>query len=262
MCGKLDKVQEDFARRVSSFVEEGDTEAEARSRAGQQLAALRWGPTRCPIYNLILVGTVLASGYRERQLALARWLAEDARVPVDGMDVSGAQALHHTLSCAPVFEGELAQILHDAGADVNHRDRHGCTPMHEAMQISDGTSFAAVRPRRDALMWYIAHGGNMDIADNEGTRPRGVLQKSNRLWTTMGHYHTLELVERVEDEDRRRKNDREHCCAFCGRAPEEDKPLLVCSKCKIVRYCRPPRQCQVADWPHHKTSCRKAGSTT
>lgn len=233
-------------------------EMQARERAAQELYLLRWGPTRIPIYNLVLVGTVLAAPRRAQQLTLARWLADEARVPANGTDISGAQALHHTLSCAPVVDTELADILVRAGADINRRDRHGCTPMHEALQINDGTSAAAVRPHRDALVWYLAHGGNMDIADNDGSRIRDLLKKANKLWTTLGHYHVLELVERVEDVDRRRKAERERCCTFCGRGPEDSKQLPLCSKCKVARYCPPPRQCQLGDWPQHKHSCGQA----
>ncbi|PPQ79279.1 hypothetical protein CVT25_002718, partial [Psilocybe cyanescens] len=42
---------------------------------------------------------------------------------------------------------------------------------------------------------------------------------------------------------------RRACRAQCG----EGNPKLVCSKCKIARYCSP--ECQKEDWKYHKTYC-------
>lgn len=261
MCGVLDKVKKDFTRRVFELMAvQSKSEPEARSEATKQFYELRWGPTKIPIYNLVLVGTVLATWYRERQMKLMRWLIDEAKVPVDGIDISGAQTIHHAISCVPVFDAQFAQMLYDAGGDVNHRDRYGCTAMHEALQIHDGRSADAVRRQKDALVWYLEHGGNMDIKDNDGNRVRDVLKNSYKIWYLGGHFHTLELVEIVEDEDRRRRALADRCCAFCGREPDNASTLLVCSQCNGSRYCSPPRQCQAGDWPHHKPSCRKIQS--
>ena len=40
----------------------------------------------------------------------------------------------------------------------------------------------------------------------------------------------------------------------CTRCNTEGDCLKVCGKCKAVRYCS--RQCQVSDWPKHKSVCR------
>eukprot|EP00026_Physarum_polycephalum_P007141 Phypoly_transcript_07196.p1 GENE.Phypoly_transcript_07196~~Phypoly_transcript_07196.p1 ORF type:complete len:492 (+),score=58.38 Phypoly_transcript_07196:100-1575(+) len=43
-------------------------------------------------------------------------------------------------------------------------------------------------------------------------------------------------------------------CAQCG-APDSQKKLLVCSRCKLVKYCSP--ECQRSHWKKHKPECNK-----
>lgn len=38
------------------------------------------------------------------------------------------------------------------------------------------------------------------------------------------------------------------------RAPSDEKPLFVCSRCKLITYCGQPHQKH--DWPNHKEFCR------
>ncbi|PPQ75521.1 hypothetical protein CVT26_012545 [Gymnopilus dilepis] len=46
-----------------------------------------------------------------------------------------------------------------------------------------------------------------------------------------------------------------HRCAKCGtlEAPESEKKLQCCSRCRAARYCSVA--CQKADWPTHKVLC-------
>lgn len=124
----------------------------ARKDAAQELYNLRWGPTKIPIYNVILAGTVLAPWYHDKQLQLTRWLILEAKVPVNGKDLSDAETIHHAIACAPTCELEFAQMLYDAGGDIHQRDRYGCTAMHEAMQIHDGRSREAIQRHKDAIV--------------------------------------------------------------------------------------------------------------
>jgi hypothetical protein len=39
-------------------------------------------------------------------------------------------------------------------------------------------------------------------------------------------------------------------CETCGKGND----LKSCSRCKNVKYCS--RECQVSDWPSHKTACK------
>jgi SET and MYND domain-containing protein len=42
-------------------------------------------------------------------------------------------------------------------------------------------------------------------------------------------------------------------CACCFKVAAETRPLLRCSRCKLMRYCN--AACQAADWPLHKHEC-------
>lgn len=47
-------------------------------------------------------------------------------------------------------------------------------------------------------------------------------------------------------------------CANCNnpkRKDDENKRLLRCSGCKLVRYCC--RECQFIDWTNHKVICKR-----
>lgn len=262
LSGMLEPLQAEYAARTEQNMHTRHlSRAAAAEITAKQLHALRWGNTRIGVYHLVLVGMRLAPAepHRSAHLALARWLAQTARVPVDARDASGAQALHHALSCAPVFEPEFAQILYDAGAEVTAKDRYGCTPMHEAMQIHDGRTRASLKRHKEALEWYLAHGGNLDVRENDGRSVRDLVNDSRRIWTAAGHWDVIrELVDVVEREDRRRAALGERCCTFCGREPQGEIKLLQCSQCKAARYCSAPRRCQASDWPRHKIDCRKS----
>ncbi len=44
----------------------------------------------------------------------------------------------------------------------------------------------------------------------------------------------------------------EKLCRVCGKGAQGEK-LRCCGKCKKVYYCC--RDCQLADWPSHKSDC-------
>ena len=42
-------------------------------------------------------------------------------------------------------------------------------------------------------------------------------------------------------------------CAYCGKGEADGVKLLLCSRCRNVKYC--DRECQKAHWPEHKLTC-------
>ncbi|TCD60336.1 hypothetical protein EIP91_010345, partial [Steccherinum ochraceum] len=218
----LDAVKANFERRVSAH---GGDDA-ARKSAADDIYALRWGPTRVPIYNLLLLATIIEPDKRAGILAVTRWLASDANVPVNGRDVSGTTAIHHSISTKPAFDPEFAQILLDAGGDVMIRNRYGETAVFEAGKIFESHKADVVEKATTAIKWYLTHGGSVDIKDNDGMSARGMLEDSRVVHSRRGGATVAKLYQMIEVEDRRRRVKDGRCCTFCGLEPPKDAPLL------------------------------------
>lgn len=247
--GDLPAVQADFENRVKDFNKNLNAD-DARTKAAHELYSLKWGPTKVPIYNLLGISCHIFPHQRVQLLAVTRWLSTIAKVPVDGTDVSGTTALAHSISTHPAFDPEFAQILYDAGGDVNVRNRYGATPAHDMSMILS-LDEQDVRRMEEALRWFVTHGGNVDLKDGDGITARTLAETTARRFTS------TEILLILGKEDKRRQDRREMCCAFCGR--EDAKHLLQCSRCKKAKYCEPSsRRCQKLDWPRHKSGCKTA----
>ena len=256
--GLLDVLQEDVDKRKKDCAAKGESDPGAATV--RDIYNLRWGPTQVPVFNLILLSTLLLKSMRSEHLKIARFLINDMKVPVDGTDLSGAQAIYHAISTKPAFDPEYAQLLYDAGGDVNARNRYGDTAAAEIAMLP-GYDEAAKRKARDALAWFLAHGGNVDVRNNDGVSARWVMSGAHeQLVRRVGMDRALvetPMWDIVIEEDRRRMELGMKACAFCGRGQEQTgRALLVCSRCKGAAYCAPPRKCQTADWKTHKQKCK------
>ena len=245
--GDLPAVQADLLKREVEDYCKDFNEDEARTRAAQDIYHLKWGPTKVPIYNLLGISFHTFRHQQLQHLAIARWLSTVAKVPVDGTDMSGTTALAHSISTHPAFDPEFAQILYDAGADINVRNRYGATPAHE-MSLVLSLDEQDVRKTEEALRWFVTRGGNVDVKDGDGITARTLAEM------TAKRFRSKNIFLLLENEDKRRKGRKEMCCTLCGR---EDVKLLQCSRCRQARYCEPSaRQCQKVDWPRHKLGCK------
>lgn len=244
--GDLMMVRADYLGQVSTGeLVLGSMEA-SRLSVSKHLYGLHWGPTKVPLYNLLGLFMIIMPGLRKGYLDIARFLINNANVPVTGVDLSGTTALSHSFSTKPGLDFEYAQMLYDAGGDVNNRNRYGGTVGHEIIQVYQFQNKKVVEEAKTAFNWFLAHGGNIDIADTDGCSVRSTLVKMKPL--------LVEFVKLAEKEDRRRAVRGDACCTTCGR---EDKKLLICGRCKKARYCQPPgRICQKVDWPRHKKECK------
>lgn len=245
LMGDLESVKADVVARVESLQLENPALStdDARAEAAERVGALQWGPTKVPVFNVLLLASLIIPELRAAHLTLTRWLAAPrpggAGVPVDGRDLSGTTALAHSISTKPALDEEFAQVLYDAGADINARNRYGAGPAHEFVMIWSADAAAGARACQ-ALKWFLAHGGNMWVTDNDGVSPWQVVRNSQRARRIPAAVHLAEIMD-VEHE--RRRAARGKCCEFCGRADAEK--LLVCGRCKNARYCAPPaRSCQ------------------
>ncbi|KAJ7452891.1 hypothetical protein FB451DRAFT_1342615 [Mycena latifolia] len=231
-AGNVEQARAEFARRVARHrAKTASTEAAERA-AAQEISALTWGPTRLTIFHVLLHFRVLFPAHWAGYLEIAHFLATEARVPVDGADLSGTLALSVAIGTKPIVDFEYAQLLFDAGGD---------TPNDKSI----------VARAAGALEWFLAHGGNVDIADGDGMRPRYMASRLVRFAPSLE-----DLIAEVDRKRNARAISVDSCCGLCGR---EDGKLLKCSKCKAVRYCEPSaRACQKLDWPHHKKNCVQA----
>ncbi|KAI4154659.1 MAG: hypothetical protein LQ340_001530 [Diploschistes diacapsis] len=152
-----------------------------RSQAGakDELFRQRWGPTRIPVFNVILTLVYLQPRSRAERLATVRWLVHEARLGTDGIDLSGTSALMHAISMKPYLDTDFAQLMLDGGADVNRRNRYGCTTASEIAMVWPGQD---EEPAARAMRWFVEHGGDVDIRDGDGiSAKRTVMKQAGRL---------------------------------------------------------------------------------
>lgn len=249
-AGNLSMVQIDFLTRATKYLEPNDASDDttrtpaAHTAAAKELFDLRWGPTKVPIYNLLGLFSIIKPSQRKSYLEIARFLINVAKVPVNGADLSGTTALSHSFSTKPGLDFEYAQMLYDAGGDVNNRNRYGGTVGQEIVQVYMRYDAEIVKTAQNAFQWFLDHGGNVDVADTDGCTVRSIIDTTK----------IKGLHQALEKESRRRAARGNSCCTLCGR---EDIKLLTCGRCKKATYCQPPgRKCQNIDWPRHKKECK------
>lgn len=248
MHGQFDLVEDDHKLRVLTTLTENEklNFEEARELVAQDLFALRWGPTKVPIFNLLGLFSLIVPAKRKKYLSIARYLIDEAKVPVDGTDLSGTTALSHSFSTKPSCDLEYAQMLWDAGGEINNRNRFGGSVGQEICQVYDMRNRSVVQKAMESLEWYLKHGGSVDIVDTDGLTARHAVDKIREVVPGLRNI--------VNKEDERRRACAEKCCTLCGREPTR---LLVCGRCKKTRYCdRQVRTCQALDWPRHKKECK------
>lgn len=137
----------------------------------------KWGPTRVPVYNVLLILLYLAPEHRQSRMRMVRYLADEAKVPVDGTDLAGTSALMYSISTKPYLDFEFADIMLNQGAEINRRNRYGCTAAHDIVMLRP-TSAEAEERAVSALKWFVERGGNPDIKEGDGISPRFL---ANRL---------------------------------------------------------------------------------
>lgn len=80
---------------------------------------------------------MLKPANRKLYVEIIRYLTLEAKVPVDSMDLSGNATFMWAISTTPYFDSEIADIMLEAGAVVNHRNRYGCTAAHDVCMLRD-----------------------------------------------------------------------------------------------------------------------------
>ncbi|KAG6835670.1 hypothetical protein H0H93_015908 [Arthromyces matolae] len=211
LYGSIKDVEMDFMRRFDKNCRKVEQEPgkiedklpEIHKQTSQKLYDLRWGPTKVPIYNLLGLFFRVIPPNRANYLSIAQYLIDIAQVPVDGTDLSGTTALSHCFSTKPACDLDYAQMLYDAGGDVNHRNRYGGTVAEEIAQVyvypslnpEDAVRKETIQKAVDSFKWFLSHGGNVDIKDTDGITARILVDKIGLV--------ELKVVLKEEDERRR-----------------------------------------------------------
>lgn len=86
-------------------------------------------------------------------------------------------ALMYSLCTKPYFDPEFAQVMLDAGGDINRRDRFGGVAAHDITTVQLLYRPGAHERAGLALQWFLEHGGNLDIEDGEGLSARHIIAK-------------------------------------------------------------------------------------
>ncbi|KAJ2853173.1 hypothetical protein GGI22_004969 [Coemansia erecta] len=153
-----------------------DDYAELSATLGAQEAALLYQEMyetrlRMPAMEVVIAGAQYYVASRHHQPgsnepdheACLRFLGK-INVSVDSADVGGFTAFMRA-SQTSHSRLDLAAVLLDMGASVNHRSRFGGVALHEALMAQD----------RKAVSFLLRNGASMDIRDNDGVSPRDIV---------------------------------------------------------------------------------------
>jgi hypothetical protein len=234
--GEFDAVSNYVNTMISSL---GGTE-EARTTLRNDLYEKRWGPTKTPIYAVLLPALHMLPAKKEELLGIVRFLAQDIKVPVEGKDVLGCTAMYWAISTKPYVQPEFAQILFDVGASVNTKNRFNATA---ATEIGQADIHQDTTRNVRMMKWYVEHGGDVEFKDTDGMSVKTLVEMLSGKVPGMAE---------VIKNGRGPRNEAQ--CTTCGRSPQEEKKFSACGKCKKARYCS--QECQRVDWKAHKKSCK------
>ncbi|PIA17205.1 ankyrin [Coemansia reversa NRRL 1564] len=175
--GDIGALRREYQQQVEQLQEQG-AESEIRYRAGQAYRCMRETRIGMPAMEVVIAGAQYFVGRRAMDGIVAanqnirrsldhesclRFLA-DIGVSVDGEDVAGFTAFMRA-SQTKHSRLDLAEVLLELGADVNHRSRFGGVALHEAIMAQD----------RTAVAFLSRNGADMDIKDNDGVSPRDIV---------------------------------------------------------------------------------------
>jgi ankyrin repeat protein len=98
--------------------------------------------------------------YERNTNALAAILARNRGVVTNASGFDDATLLHYSLVNMPDIAS--SEMLLQAGADVNRRDRTGATPLHLACRCG---------AKPEAISFLVKHGADLNMRDGQGLTP-------------------------------------------------------------------------------------------
>ena len=173
----------DLAAVRTSF--QGRVEKEGIEAVRKSLASVRYGRGKIPIFNYILQLAYTDPRRHTYYIEATRFLALDAKVPVDSTDLSGTTAFMYAISTKPYLDIEFADIMLEAGANVNARNRYGCNAGHDPVMIGNPNAKEAAMT---ALKYFISKGGDIDVTDGDGYSVRRVGSAMTKIFPELAEY--------------------------------------------------------------------------
>ncbi|KAJ2451579.1 hypothetical protein EV183_003508 [Coemansia sp. RSA 2336] len=173
--GDTAALKRDYDAHCARLQALGANEADSRQQAIDVYRNMRETRLQMPAMEVVIAGAqyhgkndsavqVNRHGHRMSDHRGCLEMLHEWGVPVDAEDVAGftafmraSQTVHSRL--------DLARVLLELGADVNHRSRFGGIALHEAIMAQD----------RVAVAFLSRNGASMDIKDNDGVSPRDIV---------------------------------------------------------------------------------------
>jgi hypothetical protein len=183
-----------------------------------------------------------------------------AGAPIDKEDIVGITSLHiATLGHAARLD--IARLLLESGANVNHQDRYGSVPILSSMQTNN-------IPAVELLLEF---GTDLDVAEADDVTPESMSLLCGPQVTS--------VVQKWKRKRAGQEALREgKTCGNCGTSQSSGgTKLLQCSKCHTMLYCskscqstlrslpiivNPLTSFQGSHWKAHKPACQPFASSS
>ena len=160
------------------------------------------------------------------------------KVDIHARDVAGYTPLHH---CCNGYGNDvtmkMAELLLNAGADVNARNRFGNTPLQEVSQCL----------QYDFITFLLDKGADPCIKDNDGCSAAGNSHMNPKL-------KEIFVKKYAENIKKSRVLNLEESKENCGQCGEKKKERKKCTGCYHIWYCN--KECQHQHWEEHKHECK------
>ncbi len=244
--------EEEVVRELLASAAAGQGDLDLNGRDGRGNTALHMASANgnLGIVQLLLAANKEASSNGDESAKM--------KVDVNATNEHGNSALHW-VATQPEMTKEheaIVELLLSAGADPNIKNDRGRTPLNDAADRGN-TALCELLVRFDAQL------GEVEVNEKDEFFEEGANKKTNAGDVNEDEEEGEQEEAKQPTASKTKKpsaaavvEERAIRCANgkCGRSEEDGETFNRCSRCKKVYYCG--RECQRADWPKHKPTCK------